>query len=58
MLTPAGEHATLLRLAAAYRAPHGSLEAGIDPVIVRQVATATIRTLMNLVADAITRRHT
>lgn len=54
-LTPAGEQATLLRLAAVYRAPHGSQEAGIEPVIVRQVAAATIRTLMNLVADAITR---
>jgi hypothetical protein len=52
-LTPAAEHATLLRLAAAYRPPHGSLEAGIDQVILLQVATATIRTFMNLVADTI-----
>lgn len=53
-LTPAGEHATLLRLAGAYRPPLGPLGAGIDRVILHRVAAATIGAFMNRVADAIT----
>jgi hypothetical protein len=53
-LTPAGEHATLLRLAGAYRPPLGSVGAGIDRVLLHRVATATIGAFMNRVADAIT----
>jgi hypothetical protein len=56
-LTPAGEHATLLRLAGAYRPPLGSVGAGIDRVLLHRVATATIRAFMNRIADAITQAH-
>lgn len=52
-LTPAGEHATLLRLAGAYRPPLGSLGAGIDRVILHRGAAATIRAFISRVADAI-----
>jgi hypothetical protein len=53
-LTPAGEHAALLRLAGAYRPPLGSLGAGIDRVLLHRVAAATIEAFMKRVADAIT----
>jgi hypothetical protein len=53
-LTPAGEHATLLRLAGAYRPPLGSVGAGIDRVILHRVAAAAIGAFMNRVADAVT----
>ena len=53
-LTPAGKHATWLRLAGAYRPPLGWLGAGIDRVILHRVATATIRAFIDRVADAIT----
>lgn len=52
-LTPAGEHATLITLAGAYRPPPGLLGAGLDRAILRRVAAATIRTFINRVADAI-----
>jgi hypothetical protein len=54
-LTPAGKHATLLRLAGAYRPPLGLLGSGIDRVILHRVAAATIRAFIDRVADAITR---
>jgi hypothetical protein len=53
-LTPAGEHATLLRLAGAYRPPLGPLGAGIDRAILHRVAQATIRAFMRRLAAAIT----
>jgi hypothetical protein len=53
-LTPAGEHATLLRLDGAYRPPLGPLGAGIDHLILHRVAEATIRAFMSRLADAIT----
>jgi hypothetical protein len=52
-LTPAGAQATLLTLAGAYRPPLGALGTGFDRAILRRVATATIRALIDRVADAI-----
>ena len=53
-LTPAGEHATLLTLAGAYRPPLGAVGARLDQAILRLAATATIRTFIGRVAAAIT----
>jgi hypothetical protein len=53
-LTSAGKHATLLRLAGAYRPTLGWLGAGIDRVILHRVAAATIGVFIDRVADAIT----
>jgi carbon monoxide dehydrogenase subunit G len=52
-LTPAGEHATLITLAGAYRPPLGTLGATLDRAILHRVAAATIQTFINRVADAI-----
>ncbi len=52
-LMPAGEHTTRLALAGSYRPPLGRLGAGLDRVILNQVATATIRALLHEVADAL-----
>jgi hypothetical protein len=54
-LTPAGEHATRLSLAGAYRPPLGPVGAGLDRAIFHQVAQATARSLLARVADALTR---
>jgi hypothetical protein len=52
-LTAAGEHSTRLALAGSYRPPLGRLGAELDRVILNQVATATIRALLQEVADAL-----
>ena len=52
-LTPAGEQATLLTLAGAYRPPLGTLGAELDRAILHRVAAATIRAFLNRIADAI-----
>ena len=52
-LTPAGEKASLLELAGAYRPPLRGLGAGLDRAIMHRVATATTRTIMNRVAGGI-----
>jgi hypothetical protein len=54
-LTPAGEHATRLSLAGAYRPPLGPVGAGLDRAIFHKVAQATARSLLARVADALTR---
>ena len=54
-LRPAGEQATVLTLVGAYRPPLGGLGAGLDRAILHRVATATIRTFLGRVADAIVR---
>lgn len=54
-LTPAGERATLLTLAGAYRPPLGGLGGRPDPAILQRIAPATIRTFLIRVADAIAR---
>jgi hypothetical protein len=52
-LTPAGEQATVLELAGAYRPPLGAAGDGLDRVILHRVAAETARTLMNRVAGAV-----
>ena len=54
-LTPAGDHATVLHLAGAYRPPLGPVGAGLDRAIMRKVATATTRSFVTRIADAIAR---
>ena len=54
-LRPAGEQATVLALVGAYRPPLGGLGSGLDRAILHRVATATIRTFLGRVADAIAR---
>ncbi len=51
-LAPAGEQATRLTLAGAYRPPLAGLGAGLDRAILHRVATATIRSLLSRVAEA------
>jgi hypothetical protein len=53
-LTPAGEQAALLTLAAVYRPPLGRLGEGLDRAGLNRVATATIRAFLNHLADLIT----
>jgi len=52
-VTPDGEHACRLAVAGAYRPPLGAVGAGLDKAILRQVATATMRSLLSRVADAL-----
>ena len=52
-LTPAGEQATALELAGAYRPPPGAAGDGLDRVILHRVAAETARTFMNRVTAAI-----
>jgi hypothetical protein len=53
-LTPAGEHATRLSLAGAYRPPLAALGAGLDKAIFHRVASATIRSFLSRAAAALT----
>ena len=53
MLAPAGEQATMLRLAGAYRPPLGVFGAGLNWAILHRVATATVRSFVGRMADAI-----
>jgi hypothetical protein len=52
-LTPAGARMTRLAMVGAYRPPLGRLGAGLDRAILNRVATATIRSLLRTVADAL-----
>jgi len=52
-LTPAGDDATVLDVSGVYRPPLGSLGAGLDRVVLRRVAQATIRTFTHHIAAAI-----
>jgi hypothetical protein len=52
-LTPAGDQATRLTLAGAYRPPLAGLGSGIDRAILHRVATATVRSLVGRVAAAL-----
>ena len=45
----------MLALVGAYRPPLGGLGAGLDRAILHRAATATIRTFLGRVADAIVR---
>lgn len=53
-LTPDGEDATLLGLEGVYGPPGGALGAGLDRVILHRIATATVRSFLTRIADAIT----
>jgi hypothetical protein len=53
-LRPAGESATRLTLAGAYRAPLGPLGAALDRAILHRVATATVASLLRRMASALT----
>jgi len=52
-LSPDGEDATVLALAGAYRPPLGAVGAQLDRAIFHRVATATIRSFVTRIADAI-----
>jgi hypothetical protein len=54
-LTAAGDHATRLSLAGAYRAPAGPGGAGLGKAVFHKVAQATARSLLAGVADALIR---
>ena len=53
-LTPAGEQARLA-LAGAYRPPFAAVGAGLDRAVLHRVATATVRSLLGRVAEALSR---
>jgi hypothetical protein len=55
-LAPAGEHATLLTMAGAYRPPLGSLGEALDRAVLHGVAVATARGFLARVAARITGR--
>jgi len=52
-LTPADEQSTRMALTGAYRPPFAALGAGLDKALLHHVATATIRSLLNRLADAL-----
>ncbi len=52
-LAPAGEQQTRLALVGSYRPPLGRFGAGLDRVLLNQVATATVSALLRAVADAL-----
>jgi len=53
-VTPGDAGQTLMRLDGAYRPPLGGVGAGLDRVLLGRAATATIRSLLTRIADAIT----
>lgn len=53
-LTRAGEAATILAVWGVYRPPFGGLGAGLDRVVLRRVAQATIRAFARRIGTAIT----
>ncbi len=53
-LTPAGEDGCRLALSGVYRAPFGAVGAGLDRAVMRHVAVATVRSLLQSVAAALT----
>ena len=53
-LAPAGEQATRLTLVGVYRPPLDRLGATLDRLILHRLATATIRALLERIADAVT----
>jgi hypothetical protein len=55
-MTPAGAGQTLLTLNGAYRPPLGGIGAGLDRVVLRRAAAATIGSLLTRIADALASR--
>jgi hypothetical protein len=53
-LTKAGDDASILAVWGVYRPPFGGLGAGLDRVVLRRVAQATIRTFAHRIGSAIT----
>jgi hypothetical protein len=52
-ISPAGDEAARLAVAGSYRPPLGRLGAGLDRAIMHRVATATMRCLLQSVAEAL-----
>jgi hypothetical protein len=52
-LASAGDDATVLAVSGVYRPPFGVLGAGLDQVVLRRVAQATIRTFTQRIGNAI-----
>ena len=52
-MTPAGAGQTMLTLDGAYRPPLGAIGAGLDQVVLRRAAAATIGSLLTRIADAL-----
>jgi hypothetical protein len=53
-LTPAGDDVAILAVSGVYRPPLGGLGAGLDRMVLRRVAQATVRTFTNRIGAAIT----
>jgi hypothetical protein len=54
ILIPAGENASQLALAGAYRPPFAAAGQGLDRVLLNRVASATVRSLLRRMAETIT----
>jgi hypothetical protein len=54
ILIPAGENASQLALAGAYRPPFAAVGQGLDRVLLHRAASATVRSLLRRMAEAIT----
>ncbi|HEV2372652.1 MAG TPA: hypothetical protein VGS19_10810 [Streptosporangiaceae bacterium] len=57
-ITRVGEHSTVLSLAGTYRPPLGLLGAGLDRIVLGQVAMATVRSLLRCLSEAIVNHGT
>ena len=53
ILIPAGENASLLALAGAYRPPFAAVGQGLDRVLLHRAASATVRSLLRRMAETI-----
>src|SRR5262245_828189 len=54
ILIPAGENASQLALAGAYRPPFAAVGQGLDRVLLHRAASATVRSLLRRMAETIT----
>jgi hypothetical protein len=54
ILIPAGENASQLALAGAYRPPFAAVGQGLDRVLLHRTASATVRSLLRRMAETIT----
>ena len=52
-LTPAGKQGCRLAVDGAYRPPLGAVGSGLDKAVMRRVVTATMRSFLSRVADAV-----
>jgi hypothetical protein len=58
ILIPAGENASLLALAGAYRPPFAAVGRGLDRVLLYRAASATVHSLLRRMAETITAAQT